>query len=166
MKLLFLLLTFFIKITLIAMQPPVCNQYNDEVLKSENFTASIDTTGYLRDSIAAKRAYYVGKPLQTLFNNLWLPIKDYSGELPLPSNPDTIKIRRFMLYFYEMPKVMSKMLNHQKVLSIEVTFASPILAPKAYFKRGKLLDATKGWTPEKANFYGSYIISDLKVLDL
>ncbi len=166
MKLFSLLLIFYTHYSLIAAQLLSGSQYGNKILEVNRLPVVTDTTGYLRDSIAAKRAYYIGKPLQTLFNNLWLPIKAYSGELPLPSNPDTIKVYRFALYFYEMPMVISKMLNHQKLLSIEVTFASPILIPKSYFKRGGLLDATKGWTPEKANFYGSYIIADLKVLGL
>jgi hypothetical protein len=142
----------------------VANNPCSQISTTDSLPVVTDTTAYLQDSIIAKRNYYIGKQLQVLFNNLWLPIKEYSGEVPLPSYPDTIKVRRFVLYFYEMPMVISKMLNHQKLLSIEVTFASPILIPKSYFKRGGLLDAAKGWTSEKANFYGSYIISDLKVL--
>lgn len=36
-----------------------------------------DTIGYLRDSIEAKREYYIGKPLLVLVNDLKIEIKSY-----------------------------------------------------------------------------------------
>jgi hypothetical protein len=51
-----------------------CSPAQEMQAQEKYDTFITDTTVYLRDSIAGKRAYYVGKPLQTLFDNLWLPI--------------------------------------------------------------------------------------------
>ena len=58
---------------------------------------------------------------------------------------------------------MTKMLMKIKGPAIEIRFASPIQIPKAYLRKGGLLDASTDWTPTKANFFGQYLISSLDV---
>jgi hypothetical protein len=122
-----------------------------------------DTSAYLRDSIVANRSYYIGKTLSVLLNRLQLPIKAYTNALPLPNQPDTILVYRTVFYFTDTRGAFIRMADNLKTPFIEVRFAAPVPVPKAYLKKGKLLDSYTGWTTAKANFYGNWIIADLQV---
>lgn len=128
--------------------------------------AQVDTSTYLQNSILANKSYYIGKPLNVLLNDLQIAVKSYSEVLPLPSLPDPIIFDRTALYFQSNKEIVMKMLNKNKVPAIEIRFASPIQIPKAYLRKGGLLDCSTDWTTAKANFFGQYIISSLDVTGL
>lgn len=121
-----------------------------------------DTIEYLRDSIEAKRTYYIGKPLSALFKE----IKSYTARIPFDSEPDTILFHRTSLLFYNNQQLVTRQINKVKTTHIEVYFTPPLQIPKTLFQIGNILDWTTGWTPEKAVFFSSYIISDLQVIGL
>lgn len=129
------------------------------VAKSQTIT---DTAAYLVDSIQSKKAYYVGKPLSTLLNDLQISVKSYLPITPIPSLPDTIQFASTLLSFYDLNTIMNKLYFRQKELNIEIRFASPILIPKNSFRKDAFLYGTE-WTPRKANFFGQYILSDIRV---
>lgn len=128
--------------------------------------AQVDTSAYLQNTILANKSYYIGKPLNVLLNDLQIGVKSYSEILPLPSLPDPIIFDRTALYFQSNKDIVMKMLMKIKVPAIEIRFASPIQIPKAYLRKGALLDGSTDWTPAKANFFGQYIISSLDVSGL
>ena len=125
-----------------------------------------DTVGYLRDSISARRTYFIGKPLSILLNDLKIEVKSYTARVPFNSEQDTIIFAQTSLEFYDNNTLVAKYNHHIISPSIYIVFAMPIQIPKKYFEIGKVLDWTTGWTPQKAAFYGSYIISDLQVWGL
>lgn len=125
-----------------------------------------DTLGYLRDSISARRAYYIGKPLSVLLNDLKIQVKSYMAIVPFNSELDTIEFKVTSLDFYSSAVLLTRS-NHNIISPhIDIVFAPPILIPKEKFKIGSILDWTTGWTPQKAAFFGSYSISDLQVRGL
>ena len=132
------------------------------VAKSQIIT---DTTAYLIDSIQAKKAYYVGKPLSTLLNDLRISIKSYQAIVPIPSLPDTISFASTLLRFYDLNTIINKIYFKQKELNIQIYFTPPILIPKNLFEEDALLYGTE-WTPNKANFFGQYILSDIRLRGL
>jgi hypothetical protein len=127
---------------------------------------TIDTTAYLRDSIQSRKSFYIGKPLSFLLNDLQLEVKSYSTLLPLPSLPDPIPFQTTTLYFGSSGQILGRQLQKVRTPRIYIRFASPIQIPKAYVRKGGLLDASTDWTPAKANFFGQYTISSLEVAGL
>ena len=132
------------------------------VAKSQTIT---DTAAYLIDSIQAKKAYYIGKPLSTLLHDLRISIKSYLPMTPIPSLPDTIPFASTVLSFYYLNTIMNKMYLRQKDLNIHIRFNTPILIPKTSFMIGGFFYGTE-WTTQKANFFGQYILSDINVRGL
>jgi hypothetical protein len=129
-----------------------------------NFAQSItDTTGYLRDSILARKSFYIGKPLSVLLTNLKIQVKSYTDRIPFDNEPDTIQFKVTSLQFYSSAVLLNRSNHNIKTPNIGIVFLVPIKIPKRYFKHGQLLDWTTEWTPAKAAFFGSYIISDLQV---
>lgn len=125
-----------------------------------------DTIGYLRDSIEAKRTYFIGKPLSVLLSDLKIEIKSYTDRIPFDSEPDTIQFKVTSLQFYSSGVLLTR--SNHGIFSphIDIQFSPPILIPKRLFKSGNVLYWGTGWTPEKAAFFGNYIISDLQVRGL
>jgi hypothetical protein len=126
--------------------------------ESQNIT---DTVQYLRDSINGNAAYFTGKQLNTLLSELKLEVKDYSSDLPLPSKPEIIYVNSILLYFEDNSSRMRKTLERKKIRNIYIAFTMPVAVPKAYLKRGGLLDATTNWNTAKANFFGSSVIASI-----
>jgi hypothetical protein len=124
-------------------------------------TVITDTTKYLRDSIEAKKVDFTGKNLNFLLSRLKVVVKDYLMEPPLPNRPDTLKIKRIVLYFNTASKVALGSLQGKKNPGIVIIFNAPILIPKTYLKRGGILDFGTGWNNAKANFLGNCIIHNL-----
>lgn len=125
-----------------------------------------DTIGYLRDSIEAKRTYFIGKPLSVLLSDLKIEVKSYMDIIPFDSEPDTIQFKVTSLQFYSSGVLLTR--SNHGIFSphIDIQFSPPILIPKRLFKSGNVLYWGTGWTPEKAAFFGNYIISDLQVRGL
>ena len=86
-----------------------------------------DTIGYLRDSIEAKRAYYIGKPLSVLLNNLRIEVKSYTARVPFSSEPDTFQFRKTTLDFYNNGELIT--IENHNIISphIDIVFTPPIL---------------------------------------
>jgi hypothetical protein len=124
---------------------------------------AIDTTAYLRDSIQSKKSFYIGKPLSVLLHDLQLEVKSYSELLPLPSLPDPIPFQTTTLFFGSSGQILTRQIQKVRTPQIYIRFASPIQIPKAYLRKGGLLDASTDWTSAKANFFGQYVISSLEV---
>lgn len=123
----------------------------------------IDTSAYLQNSIQANKSHYIGKPLNVLLSDLQIEVKSYMDVLPLPILPDPISFDRTVLYFQSNKEIVTKMLMKIRVSAIGIRFAAPILIPKAYLRKGGLLDASTEWTPAKAKFFGQYLISSLEI---
>jgi hypothetical protein len=126
-------------------------------------TLITDTTKYLRDSIEARKTSFVGKNLNYFLSNLKISVKDYLMEPPLPNRPDTLKIKRIVLYFNTASKVALANLQGKKNPGIVIIFNIPKLVPKAYLKRGGILDFGTLWNSTKANFLGNCVIQNLYV---
>ena len=129
-------------------------------------TPVTDTIGYLRDSIEAKKTYYIGKPLSVLLNDLKIEVKSYMAIVPFDSEPNIIQFKVTSLDFYSNDVLLTRSYYHITSPHIDITFTPTIQIPKEKFKPGNVLDWTTGWTPEKAAFFGPYTISDLKVRGL
>ncbi len=126
-------------------------------------TVITDTLAYLRDSIEAKKTEYAGKKLNFLLARLKLSVKGYLMEPPLPNRPDTLKVKEIVLYFNTITKVTLGNLQGKKNPAIIIKFVTPKLVPKAYLKKGGILDFGTEWNNTKAIFLGNCIIQHLNV---
>lgn len=125
-----------------------------------------DTTQYLRDSIETRKNYFSSVYFSYFLSNLRLGVKYYSIGVPLPSELDTMTINRITLYFNTNEDVVIKGLQNQKVPYIELMFVSPMQIPKAYLKKGGILDWTTEWNTAKANFFANRVIYGVNVRGL
>lgn len=125
-----------------------------------------DTIGYLRDSIQAKRTYYIGKPLSVLLNDLKLNIVSYTARVPFNTEPEIIQFKVTSLQFYSSGVLLTRSYDKIKTPNIFIEFDQSIPIPRKKFEIGNILDWTTGWTPEKAAFFGDHILSDLQIWGL
>lgn len=125
-----------------------------------------DTTAYLRDSISARREYYIGKPLSVLLNDLKIEVKSFMTVVPFDSEPDTIEFKVTSLDFFSNEVLFTRTNSNIVSPHMNIVFTAAIQIPKETFKPGNVLDWTTGWTPEKAAFFGDHVISDLQVIGL
>ena len=120
-----------------------------------------DTSTYLDDSIGAKKANFINKPLSVLFKSLKIPITTYRAEIPFPYLPDTLTVSQASFSFSNPAQAITRMENKLPEYNMHVTFSAPQKIPKSYFKPGNVLDWTTGWTTAKANYLGQFVISNI-----
>lgn len=125
-----------------------------------------DTAQYLIDSIEAKKTDFIGSNFSYFANKLQLSIKYYDAGMPFPQTPDTLLVNELVIFFTSINDVVAKDYFKQKNPHVIVTFATPVLIPKAYLKKGGLMDAGTEWNSAKANFFANRVISQVNVFGL
>jgi hypothetical protein len=127
-------------------------------------TSITDTTAYLRDSIYNNRAFYIGKPLKVLLQNLKLNI---ISDIPyynfLNNLRDTVTIREIHLSFITP---LQELQMHPVISTfIVVKFVAPQKIPFKYFKQNGLLEEFSLWNINKKNYYmdNRFVVYSIKL---
>jgi hypothetical protein len=122
---------------------------------------TIDTTKYLNDSILSKKQLYVNKPADSLFKHLKLTIWSDGNPLCL-GYTDTFYTKELYLWLYPSDEFAEKMYYHLIHPLLVVTFKDTIAIPRSYFNKGEILDYYEGWNKYKRNFWGKFIVADIR----
>jgi hypothetical protein len=127
-------------------------------------TTITDTSSYFKDSIMAKKNYYVGKPLSVLIKDLKIGIVREQTLTPTLGITDTFYTKKILLTFLPPEEFLSRTLfDHQIAPILSITFQDTLAIPRHYFKPGGVLDDDKYWTRNKRNYWGQFIVADIRL---
>ncbi|MBW7951733.1 MAG: hypothetical protein H3C56_04060 [Chitinophagaceae bacterium] len=134
-------------------------------IKAQAQTTITDTSAYFNDSIMQKKNYYIGKPLILLLKDLRIEIVD-NNEYGMLGYTDTFytKISR-LCFYYPLSKIVERVFFNHNIITptLTITFQDTLAIPRHYFNRGGLLDYYKGWTRSKRNYWGQFIVADIRL---
>jgi len=123
-----------------------------------------DTSAYFKDSIIAKKNYYVGKPLSVLIKDLKIGIVREQTLTPTLGITDTFYTKIILLTFSPPEEFLSRTLfDHQIAPILAITFQDTLAIPRHYFKAGGVLDDDEYWTRNKRNYWGQFIVADIRL---
>ena len=135
-------------------------------IKAQAQTTITDTSAYFKDSIIAKKSYYIGKPLSTLIKGLKVEITDEGNTISILGTTDTFYTNRIKLrFYYPLSKIVERVFFNHNIITptLIITFQDTLAIPRHYFNRGGLLDYYKGWTRSKRNYWGQFIVADIRL---
>lgn len=131
--------------------------------KSSKIQAQVpDTAQYLIVSIQPKISYYIGKPLKVLLNDLKIKPTRFTGVLPTPEKPDTIRFKETWFDFYTPTDYDKRASMSIKSAGMHIKFAQPILIPKSWFWYGGKFEK-RTWDRIKRRFFENCIIGSLEI---
>ena len=129
-------------------------------LKAQSIT---DTATYLKDSIIQKKSYYIGKPFSVLLKDLAIGVVDNIDNNSILGTTDTFYTKRIRVIFYPIEGLIDRVNAQRMTPTIVITFQDTLAIPRHYFSRGCLLDYYKGWTRNKRNYWGQFIVADIRL---
>lgn len=142
-----------------------------EIHHGNSHYSAPDTLQYLKDSIEARKNAYIGKPLNILLKDLKLEVKEYGDSFidPRYRTNDSVRTPGIDLYFntrmFEINTMLSKgEKGNLHMPYILIIFSKPVALARNLWKYGSPY-YTVSWTPMIANFFGSQIISEIKVIE-
>jgi len=128
-------------------------------LKAQSIT---DTAAYLKDSIIQKKSYYIGKQLRILLKDLKIEIVE-NNEFRMQGFTDTFYTKETYLHLFSLIEFLDRVNAQKMTPTIVITFQDTLAIPRHYFNRGGLLDYYKGWTRNKRNYWGQFIVADIRL---
>jgi hypothetical protein len=120
-----------------------------------------DTSVYLKDTILAKKQIFIGKAADTLFKQMRLSIVSDANILS-KGYSDTFYTKEVYLWFFPTVEMASRMYYNSSQPMLVVTFKDTIAIPRSYFNKGEMLDYYTGWNKYKRNFWGKFIVADIR----
>ena len=130
------------------------------ILKAQSIT---DTASYLKDSIIPQKSYYIGKPLSILLKDLKIEIIGNKDVYSILGKTDTFFTKECRLWLFPVKEFLDR-INAQRITpTLIITFQDTLAIPRHYFYRGGLLDYYKGWTRNKRNLWGQFIVADIRL---
>ncbi len=118
-----------------------------------------DTLTYIKINFIERKMAYIGKPLNTLFKDLKIPIKSYMlGTNMKKSN----EIPDMSFSFINREELTTKIIDNQEPLIIHISFQTP-LSREFTTVLGQKTDWK--WTKEVEKYYGKQIIKNLLLTD-
>lgn len=129
-------------------------------------TTITDTSLYFKDSIIAKKYYYVGNPLSTLIKDLKVEITDEGNTISILGTTDTFYTNQIKLrFYYPLSKIVERFFFNHNIITpvLTIVFQDTLAIPRHYFKPGGVLDDDKYWTRNKRNFWGQFIVADIRL---
>jgi hypothetical protein len=132
------------------------------VIKINAQNSTLDTSAYLKDSIVVVKQKYIGMPLNKLFSDLKILIVD-NNEFAFIGSTDTFYTKSIKLNFFYLEEFYERILNKRITPILEIKFNDTIAIPRSYFNKGEMLDYYTGWNKYKRNFWGKFIVADIRV---
>jgi len=121
-----------------------------------------DTLSYLKTNFDTNKAFYIGKPVSTLLDDLELPVLSSDYTPPLVDQVFDVS-----LDFISTSEVFKRIENKGKIVSIIITFDKAILENDIVVLDAQIKAVYPNnlgdWTPFDKTFYGSRIIKDIQV---
>jgi hypothetical protein len=122
-----------------------------------------DTGSYLKDSIIQKKSYYIGKPLIVLLKDLKVEIIGDKDVYSILGKTDTFFTKECTLWFFPLAELIDRVEEYKITPTIIVTFQDTLTIPRYYFRKGGILDYYEGWNRYKRNYWGQFIVADLRL---
>ncbi|MDA9555455.1 hypothetical protein N9R54_04400 [Pelobium sp.] len=116
-----------------------------------------DTLLFVKNSILARKEYYVGKELNVLLKDLRIPVKKYLTGISSKVSVDP----GLYLNIYSNTEQENKVANGIDPIQITILWKTPLSSEEtdSLLRRSHL-----NWTPEVAAYYGNQIVGDVGIV--